>query len=153
MNLLSFDLSSFDLKPIEQLLFLRIGNYIELGFSASIFDLCSVCNCTKPTIYSSLSRLSSLGLISIVRSPGQINTYSLLIGLNSLDEPNGSFERFNSLDEPNGSFEPFDPLDDVFEPSELGSATISRIKARTTLPVGCSKLSKNRAKRKAKKRK
>jgi hypothetical protein len=149
MNLLSFDLSPFDLKPIDQLLFLRIGNYIELGFSASIFDLCSVCNCTKPTVYSSLTKLSSLGLISIVRSSGQINTYSLLVGFNSSVEPDGSFERFISSSEPDAPFEPFDSSDNLFRSSDLNPSSV----VTTTLPVERSKHSKNRAKRKAKKRK
>ena len=77
MSILSFDLSSFDLKPIDQLVFIRLGDLILSGVPVSASCLCEICNCTKPTIYSSLAKLSFLGLIEVNRFPGQLSSYSL----------------------------------------------------------------------------
>ena len=80
-NIVCIDYSAIGLKPVEQLVFLKLS----YALSDDLFDsvtfsinyICELCNCTKPTVISSLAKLESLGLISIQKTPGSNNSYSL----------------------------------------------------------------------------
>lgn len=80
-NLMAIDYTSLDLKPIEQLAFIKMAHMMftthNEELNCSISFLCKKCNCTKPTMHSSLSKLESKGLISIKRTSGNNNVYSL----------------------------------------------------------------------------
>jgi hypothetical protein len=137
------DYSKLELKPVEQLLFLRISYYVSLGgeFISIAFPItyfCKVCNCTRPTVHAALARLEELGLILIDRKPGSNNNYSLNF---STLEP-----LFPEIAKPvsKGFFstEDFPSFDD----SQEGVSALSNFKERPLL-------SKNQSKRKRKNRK
>ncbi|OHU91721.1 hypothetical protein [Pseudoalteromonas amylolytica] len=72
-----FDYKSMSLKPVEQLVCIRMFQFLHSGQSFSLNGLSDVCNCSRQTVYTSVSKLVDLGFFESKHSIGKKSVYSL----------------------------------------------------------------------------
>lgn len=104
-KILFIDYSSYGFSSVEQLVFIKIAHSVFNKGKPTSSDLCASCACSKPTLHLSISRLEELGFITVARSIGCINVYSLDYSyidsilpehVNKMIELNKQIDDFNS---------------------------------------------------------
>lgn len=75
--LFNTDYKSYSLKPVEQLVCIRMLYLSFRGQSISLSNIADVCNCSKQTVYSAASKLVSLGLFDSHQSNGKVTQYDV----------------------------------------------------------------------------
>lgn len=97
-----FDYKSMSLKPVEQLVCIRMYYLISSGQSFSLTGLSELCNCSRQTVYSSVSRLVDLGFFEGKQDIGRKSTYSvgrLFLGdVDSCDKGNSKESHVSEVD-------------------------------------------------------
>jgi transcriptional antiterminator len=139
---LAFDLSHYDLSPVQQLILIRLADIVPDDPQVSSEYLSKICNCSKLTVYSSIKMLESVGAINIKHEKGKLNTYSLLFDSSQADylDDSISSEDFGSSDDYESENALFESL--TSQP-EIAQSVVSKLNPKNI---------KNRNKRKKKKR-
>lgn len=75
--LFNTDYKSYSLKPVEQLVCMRMLYLSSKGESISLSNIASACNCSKQTVYSAASKLVTLGLFNSHQNIGKMTDYEV----------------------------------------------------------------------------
>ena len=73
--LFNTDYKSYSLKPVEQLVCMRMLYLSSKGESISLSNIADTCNCSKQTVYSAASKLVALGLFDSQQNIGKMTDY------------------------------------------------------------------------------